>query len=52
MLDDSSLIEAVEPVWEALEIAGPAIVEQAESLKVERLDYLNDLNFLKFLVAY
>lgn len=49
LLDDSTLIDAVEPVTDALAICGAGTAEQAELAMKDREDYLNDYNFLKFL---
>lgn len=51
-LDDTSLIKAVDPILEALTIAGPDVLERAKRNLIIRDDYLNDFNFLKYLVVH
>jgi len=47
--DDSTLIDAVEPLMSALDLCDPAVVDEIEGAKQDREDYLYDYNFLRFL---
>ena len=48
-MDRKNLIEEVEPVQAALDICGPEMVAKIEKAKVDRENYLDDYNFLKYL---
>ena len=51
-MDESSLIDAVEPVAEAMAIYGAEVQAQAVHAMLDRGDYLNDFNFLRFLLDF
>ena len=51
-VDESSLLEAVQPVTEALALCGSDAEKQAQEALMDREDYLSDLNFLEFLMDY
>ena len=52
LMDETSLLDAVEPVAEALAICGAGTQQQAQDALMQREDYLTDLNFLEFLLDY
>ena len=49
VMDRSILIKEVEPVQAALDICGPEMITKIEKAKVDRENYLDDYNFLKYL---
>ena len=52
VLDDTTLLDAVEPVAEAMAICGEEVEAEATHAMLDRGDYLNDYNFLRFLLDY
>ena len=52
VMDETSLLDAVEPVAEAMAICGDEAQAMAVHAMLDRGDYLNDFNFLRFLVDY
>lgn len=47
--DDSSLLGAVEPLEDALNLCDAAVIQEVEGAQMDREDYLYDLNFLTYL---
>ena len=48
-MDTTMLLDAVEPIAEAMQLCGADIDQQAQAAMMDREDYLSDLNFLNFL---
>lgn len=51
VIDASSLIEAGEPLAEAMSLCAANVSEDLASAQQDREDYLNDLNFLAYLMS-
>lgn len=48
-IDESNVLPEVEPLMGAMNLCNESVVKEADKAKQDRLDYLDDFNFLQYL---